>query len=117
MRTFAVFREIDGRPVLCTLGAPLEPVTGTLRGDRENRREPVWLEQANGRRLSVVWPDGFTLLFDPQPVLRDERGLVVAREGEIVRLTQVHPSSAAGTFEDPYVASGLLFDGCYSFRA
>jgi hypothetical protein len=67
MRTFTVFREIDGRPVLCTLGAPLDPVTGTLRGDRQNPGEPVWLEQANGRRLSVVWPDGFTLLFDPQP--------------------------------------------------
>ncbi len=80
-------------------------------------RIPESRSGSNRQRAATVgvWPDGFTLLFDPQPVLRDERGLV-AREGEIVRLTQVDPSSA-GTFEDPYVASGLLFDGCYPFRA
>ena len=32
-----------------------------------------------------------------------------------VALAKVRWDSAAGTYADPYIASGLLFNGCYPF--
>jgi hypothetical protein len=115
LRTFTVIREVDGTPVLCTLGGAIPPVEGVLRGDQGDPVEPVWLERADGRRLSIIWPEGFTVRFEPLAVLRDEGGRIVARDGSSVELPQVPTTIAAGTFEDPYIASGLVFDGCYTF--
>ncbi|HEX9549716.1 MAG TPA: hypothetical protein VF971_01335 [Candidatus Limnocylindrales bacterium] len=47
--------------------------------------------------------------------LHDESGLVVTRQGELVELSQVEWDSSAGTYEDPYIASGILFDRCYPY--
>lgn len=47
--------------------------------------------------------------------LHDESGLVVARQGELVELSQVEWDSSAGTYVDPYIASGGLFNGCYPY--
>jgi hypothetical protein len=63
--------------------------------------------------MSIVWPEGFTVRFEPLAVLRDENGAIVARDDSSVTLGHVSLTEAAGTFDDPYIASGLVFDGCY----
>lgn len=101
--------------VLCPAFAVIPPVEGVLRG-QEGAREPVWLETPDGRRLSIVWPAGFTVVFDPTAELRDNTGTVVAREGDTVKLGQTNPSEATGTYDDPYVAHGLsIGSGCYPY--
>ena len=62
-----------------------------------------------------MWPAGFTVSFGPDAALRDERGRVVATAGANVELSQVDAFGNTGTFGDPYIASGILFDGCYIF--
>ncbi|MEW5989818.1 MAG: hypothetical protein AB1736_00540 [Chloroflexota bacterium] len=114
LRTFTVFREVDGAPVACPAFAVVDPVRGILEG-AVGAREPVWLRNAPGRQLSVVWPEGFSVRFEPEAALYNEGGRVVARQGQAVELGQVGWDENAGTFEDPYIASGILFDGCYPF--
>lgn len=66
-RTFAVVRSNpDGSPVACAAFARTNPVAGILEV-QAGAREPVWLRADDGRRLSVVWPAGFTVRFDPTP--------------------------------------------------
>lgn len=112
LRTFDWGAPFSGCPAF----AAVRPVTGTLRGG-EGEREPVWLEAADGRRLSIVWPAGYRVDFAPGATLYDERGMAVAREGDTVELGQVNVETAAGTYDDPYVAKGILFDGCYPSSA
>lgn len=100
--------------VLCTLGKAVQPVTGVLRG-QQGAQDPVWLESPDGQHLSVIWPAGFSVAFAPAAALRDEKGHVLAREGDTVTFGQVNLETAAGTFEDPYVASGSVGDGCYPY--
>ena len=100
--------------VLCTAARAINPVTGTLRGG-QGAPEPVWLEAEDGSRLSVVWPAGFGVRFQPAAELHNQRGERVARDGALVRLGQVGTESAAGTFDDPFVASGLALGGCYPY--
>ena len=109
LRTFSWTGE-----VLCTLGKAVRPVTGVLRGQR-GAEDPVWLERPDGRRLSVIWPAGFSVAFSPAAELRDDNGNVLGREGQTVTFAQVNLETAAGTFEDPYVASGSVGDGCYPY--
>ena len=111
LRTFRVIQAEGGIPVVCSL-LLMKGVEGILRGD-VFAQEPVWLEAADGRHLSVVWPDGFSVGFEPGAVLYDEKQLRVASAGEQVALTQVAWESAAGTFDDPYYATGFVFTGCY----
>ncbi len=113
LRTFAWIVGEDGQPAICPAFAVVPPVSGVLRGDPNDPQEAVWLEGQAGTRLSIVWPAGFTASFEPNVVLRDERGTVVAVAGDRVELAQVAPLEHAGTFGDPYLASGLVFQGCY----
>ena len=115
LRTFSWVREAGGVPVLCNASAAANPVVGVFRGDPARSAQPVWLEAGSGRPLSVVWPAGFTIRFEPMATLRNEVGGVVARDGDEVRLGQVQAEEHAGTFEDPYVASGVVFGGCYPY--
>jgi hypothetical protein len=115
LRTFSVVRELDGNPVACAAFTLADPVDGSLQGDPAGRPDTVWLEGPDGRHLSVVWPGGFTVRFDPAVSLVDDLGKVVASAGDPVTLDQVRPDSHAGTFQDPYIASGGLFGGCYPF--
>lgn len=112
LRTFSVSQSNGGVPVACDLFGLVDPVRGTLRGDSASR-EPVWLETEDGRRLSVVRPNGFSVRFAPEAVLYNDKQLQVAMAGREIKLGQVRWDSAAGTFDDPYYASGILFDGCY----
>ena len=102
-------------PPACLAFGLVHPVSGLLRGDVDDPQEPVWLEGQAGTRLSVVWPAGFTVAFEPHAVLRDDGGRIVAAAGRSVELSQVDPLKHAGTFGDPYVAAGLLFNGCYPY--
>ena len=115
LRTFSWVTEVDGSPLVCPAFGLVHPVSGILRGDPDDRQEPIWLEGNAGTRLSVVWPAAFTVSFEPDVVLRDESGVVVASANDRVELGQVDAFAHAGTFGDPYIASGILFNGCYPF--
>ena len=115
LRTFTWTLEAGGVPILCNASAALSPLTGILRGDAAASAQPVWLEAESGRRLSIIWPAGFAVQFEPRAALRNEVGGVVARDGDRVRLHQVPVEGHAGTYEDPYVASGVVFGGCYPY--
>jgi hypothetical protein len=112
-QTFDWRREVGGAPLLCTLGAAIPPVTGVLDG-RPDDPELVWLHGPDRERISVAWPAGFSVAFAPDAVLRDERGIEVAGAGDVVELGQVNLGSHAGTPADPYLATGLVFSGCYN---
>ena len=114
LRTFAVTTSYKGGPILCTAGGAIPPLVGTLTG-RAGAREPVWLSLADGRTVSVVWPHGFTARFEPGATLYNDRGERVATDGDRVELGQVSRDSHAGTYDDPFIASGIMFDGCYLF--
>lgn len=105
LRTFPV-RPQSG----CDAMGVEEPVHGVLAGDVTMTEEPLWLEDPAGRRLSIVWPEGFTARFYPEVQLVDETGRVVAGAGYDIWL-QVPSAAAHGTFADPYIASGILLAG------
>jgi hypothetical protein len=106
---------MDGRPTAaCPFFGLAKPLSGILRADPAAGMEPMWIDVA-GRRASVVWPEGFTLRFEPDGVLYDDHGEEVGRDGSHVTLEQVDPTGHTGTFDDPYIASGLLFGTCYPF--
>lgn len=109
LRTFSW----NANEAVCNADQPLPVVVGALHTDPA-QSDPVWLVDRTGHRLSVVWPAGFTVRFDPSPaVLFNEHGDVVATEGSWVTLNHTRPSDAAGTIADPYFASGLTLGGCY----
>lgn len=99
--------------VMCEAYGLVDPVGGRLVPGTDPR-EPAVLETPDGRTVSVVWPEGFSLEPGPPMVLRDDRGREVAREGQGVVLAQTRADDAAGTWDDPYLASGLIFQGCYA---
>lgn len=114
LRTFSVIHAVNGIPVACGLPNVEPRVVGTLEGDA-SAREPIWLRSADARRLSVVWPQGFTVKFEPAAVLYNDHGVAVAGAGQSVELSQVRLGTHAGTFDDPYIASGVVFGECYVF--
>jgi hypothetical protein len=109
---FAVVRNPDGSSVACAAFGLTNPVAGILDG-QAGARDPVWLRAADGRHLSVVWPEGFTLQFAPDAAIYTDRGTLVGRAGDQIVLGQTRPGDATGTFDDPYFASGLVFGDCY----
>lgn len=113
-RTFTVIREIGGTPVLCPAFGLADPVHGTLDGS-EGAREPIWMKGDAGRQLSVVWPAGFSVRFEPGASLYNEQGRRIGTVGDAIELSQTTWGSATGTFEDPYIAQGLVFGSCYPF--
>lgn len=114
--TFPVARQVEGGPILtCAAFLAANPVRGSFEGDPARSSQVAWLRSPNGRQLTVAWPEGFTVRFEPDAVLYNERGQAVARHGQEVELSQVNVEEHAGTLLDPYIASGILFDGCYPF--
>jgi hypothetical protein len=114
LRTYTVVHERDGAALTCGAAAVEPHVTGSLAGDPGDD-ERVWLADATGRRLSVIWPDGFRVTFEPLAVMHNETGRVVARAGDIVELLSVSPDSAEGSYRDPYIASCHLFGRVYVY--
>lgn len=116
LRTFTFALQRDGIPVACPAFGLEDPVRGLLDG-MMGAREPVWITTDDGRELSVVWPAGFTVRFEPKAFLYSDSGEVVAAAGQAIELGQTRWESAAGTYEDPYFAQGLVFGGCYPFSS
>jgi hypothetical protein len=100
--------------VNCTLVSLVTPFSGVLAGD-PNDPERVWLVRVAPLkpRVSVVWPQGFRVRFEPDAVLYNEKDDAVAHHGETVTFPQVKISEHAGTYDDPYRAHGTIFNGCY----
>jgi hypothetical protein len=116
LRTYESITNLpDGSRVGCALTLAEDPVAGVLAGDRE-ARAPVWLEH-DGRHLPVIWPGRFSVAFGPEAILRNETGAVVARAGDQVELVQLERAAAAGTYEDPYIASCEVFGTQYVYLA
>jgi hypothetical protein len=110
LRTFSVLKA-SGMPVLCTLGQPIPPMVGVLAGSSADL-ETVWLEVAGGARVSLTWPAGFTVRFEPGAVIYNENGKAVVKAGETLTL-QARIGEHAGTLADPYPVSGAVLGGCY----
>jgi hypothetical protein len=99
---------------LCPASRAVDPLVGILEGDPADSVAPVWLRGTSGQRLEVVWPAGFWVRFDPAAQLVDERGKVVLRAGDYLRLLQVNTFDHHGTTDDPYIARGWWEGGsCY----
>ena len=113
LRVYSWVSEWQGVLMDC-LGSLSSGVRGQLGGDPADPGR-IWLTAADGGRLEVVWPAGFSVTFEPRAVLRNELAEVVAHAGNEVHLMDVTPEDAAGTPEDPYIASGRVLDGCYSY--
>ena len=109
LRTFATDPN-----VICNASALSNPFSGVLAGDSKDP-ERIWLEQVVllSGRVSVVWPQGFHVRFEPDAVLYNEKDSPVARQGQTVTFPQVKFSEHAGTYADPYLAHGIVFDRCY----
>jgi len=117
IRTFLLARESDLRLSLCNLALAARPVTGTFEGDESSSPDRAWVRDPTGRKLSIVWPQGFKLRFGQDAILLDELDRVVVRQGETVTFGQVNREDHAGTFHDPYFAGGIVFNGCYPLPA
>ncbi len=114
LRTFTPWTEVNGGPILCNASAAIDPVIGTLRG-RVGAQEPVWIVTDDDHTLSIVWPAGFLAKFEPAAVLYNDRGERIAVEGDEVIFGQVSRASHAGSYVDPFIASGIVYNGCYPF--
>ena len=106
----------QGTRILCTPDAVIPPVAGYLRGDPTDTAWPVWIEAADGRRQYVLWPAGFSARFTPDPELLDEQGALAFPDVAPIEL-QVFASPDLGTKDHPYIAAGIVGDGCYIHRS
>ena len=97
--------------ILCNLAAAIPPVAGVLEADRSDPTWPVWLQAADGHRMYVLWPRGFSVRFDPMATLLDENGSTFLTDGSPITLGQVAADPAGGTKDRPYVAAGLVETG------
>jgi hypothetical protein len=113
LRTYTWLSEWNGIMAACR-GSLDRGLTAELRFARDTA-EPLWLEPAPGRRASVIWPAGTRVEFEPEPALFAPDGRLAGRAGDSI-LMDVEPESAAGTFDDPYIADGRVFGGCYHYR-
>jgi hypothetical protein len=113
LRTFTLAPR--GDVVMCNAYGSVDPLVGMLRAEPPVSREPVRVQVPDGHPVSVVWPEGFRVTFEPEAILHDPLGRVVAHEGTGVELDQTPRNEAAGTWADPYVAHGLAFGGCYPY--
>ena len=68
-------------------------ISGTFHASRTSEGACAWID--NGE-IGFVWPDGYRVRFKPTELL-DERGRVVATEGEHVEFGGGHAPSSAAT--------------------
>jgi hypothetical protein len=114
-RTYTWLSEWNGVFASCA-DIAMQGLSGTLEGDERDPVEPVWLRMPSGARVSVIWPAGFAVRFEPRARLYDATGAIVGTAGSGIYLDNVAKSSATGSYDDPYVASGRVFGHCYIFR-
>jgi hypothetical protein len=70
--------SINGQPILCAGGG----FDGVVLHGAADDPAITWIQFPNGQRDNVIWPKGFGARFTPDLEVIDERGNVVAREGE-----------------------------------
>ena len=75
-----------------------DPPIGTLQGTSGDP-DRVWVAAPDGRRLSIVWPAGFTIRFEPDAVLY-AKGVAVAHAGDPIAINGEAPAQGA-TPDDP----------------
>lgn len=59
----------------------------TLRGDKTNSDRPAYVESLDGTQRTILWPYGFSARFNPDLEILNDRGEVVAWEGDLLDLT------------------------------
>jgi hypothetical protein len=89
-------------PVACGGARAADPVIGSLDGSASSQPFSTWLV-ADGRKVFVVWPRGFSARFEPLLELIDRNNLVIAAYGDAIDLN-IPSSSTGGTELDPYEA-------------
>jgi hypothetical protein len=104
LRTYSTLADVG-----CDSMGVEDPVFGALEGAIDDPAV-VWLRDVSGTRMDVVWPAGFVARFDPEVSLLSDQRERVATAGDSI-YAQVRRSSAAGTTEDPYFATGFLAAG------
>lgn len=67
--TFPWAREQVGCPAF----AAVDPLHGIFEGDPTRSSQAAWLRSPGGRELTVAWPEGFSLRFEPSAALYDEQ--------------------------------------------
>ena len=82
----------------CQVARHPDPPIGTLQGTAGDP-ERVWVVAPDGRRLSIVWPAGFTVRFEPEAVLY-AKGVAVAHAGDPIAINREAPAQGA-TPNDP----------------
>ncbi|MEO5964132.1 MAG: hypothetical protein ABIR11_01610 [Candidatus Limnocylindrales bacterium] len=119
VRTYQQVTSINGAPLGCAM-VDVDLVRGTVRSGAGRAVDSVWLNDA-GSDIHVIWPDVWTFAFDANGVhITNERGRLVAAEGDEVVLRDRRPDEATGTMGDPYVAWGRVQArgdeiGCYAY--
>jgi hypothetical protein len=89
-----------------------QPVAGRLEIEPNGDVAETWVVTEEGVQLSVIWPFAFSAR-PAEGLLVDDRGHVIFRDGEQIRLGQVSRKDASGTAADPYVATGIFGNGCW----
>ena len=56
LRTFPIWRNVNGVEVGCDAVGVADPVRGTLEGNPTGSADPVWLRASDREALSIVGP-------------------------------------------------------------
>jgi len=59
----------------------------------------VWVEDEKGRPFALLWPNGFTVQFDPEFRLLDANGAVIGGEGDVLDLGGTPDPAFSNLFE------------------
>jgi hypothetical protein len=107
LRTFPVYGSTAGVQVACPAFGVSPDVVGALAGSASDP-ELVWLTSSAGTRMSIIWPAGYRVAFQPDAAIHDAEGRLFARAGDTITLGQVRLGDFAGTPSDPYPATGII---------
>jgi hypothetical protein len=104
------------RAGMCNAAGAVTRLEGVLEADPADPDWPVWLRAADGHRMFVRWPAGFSVRFGAKAELLDDQGVVVLTAGQAFRLPQVNVGERLGTVDDPYLARGLWEQSGHCYR-
>lgn len=97
----------------CQLWGATEPVEGQLEIVPTGDRAETFIRTADGERLYIVWPSGFSATMTDRGALLDDKGAPIFINGGQVSLPQNDRRTQEGTADDPIVAAGLFGDTCF----
>ena len=96
LQTFPVRHPAPGEANLCPLSVAVDHLIGRLDGSTDDK-DLAWLVDPTGRRVAVVWPEGFSVQFSPDVALFNEQRILVAQRGTVIEMTQVGRNDHSGT--------------------